>query len=634
MTYRGRIFGGLATAAALVAAWAVAQHAAACDDSTAARVELGRRLFFDPAIGRRGQVACAACHDPEHGFSDARARSQDETRELPRHSQPLVDLAGEGFHWDGEFGTVRDVIDARVLPGALPARAAADRALKRLQAMTSAGATPDASAVATLTRSLDSGGTYGDDVRVVLAQSGVSDEDVEFVDPDRDEQVANLPATRVSMPLRRGRAADTIADRISRGGRYDVGFVAAFGEAAVTPQRVGDALEAYLGSLKSSTNAVDRRLAGDKTALSASADRGLELFRGKANCSQCHVVEGTQPLFSDGKFHNTGVASAPVPIQTNRRASSADESDAGRVAATFVGADRGAFKTPSLRDVARRAPYFHDASRATLADVVRYYDKGGTPNGHLDAKIKPLSLSDAEIADLVAFLESLTGDVRPGLAPKSPLRAPRITVRVENLDGTPVAGCAVVVRPFGDRLAGTTAMPAPVTATTDADGRAVVDMPESTHVVVETAAAGASAPLPDWTTATTFVVTPKNRVALRVRFADGVDEHPTQFFAYAGGVLAPGAPAKFTKVRDLGTSEALYEATPPARLTGKAVCALCPQNGKGVRGGDFAVDFALGATNVVDLRPTIDRPSDDAARVALAKDVEAIRAFAPVGGVK
>src|SRR5882724_12085867 len=83
----------------------------------AARVELGRRLFFDPAIGRAGRVACAACHDPEHGFSDPRASSQDETRVLARHSQPLVDLAGAGFHWDGEFDTVRDVIDARVLPG-------------------------------------------------------------------------------------------------------------------------------------------------------------------------------------------------------------------------------------------------------------------------------------------------------------------------------------------------------------------------------------------------------------------------------------------------------------------------------------------------------------------------------------
>src|ERR1043166_357999 len=77
-------------------------------------VELGRRLFFDPAVGRQGRVGCSSCHDPEHGFSDARPHSIDETRELVRHSQSLVDLTGPGFHWDGEFRTPRELIDARI----------------------------------------------------------------------------------------------------------------------------------------------------------------------------------------------------------------------------------------------------------------------------------------------------------------------------------------------------------------------------------------------------------------------------------------------------------------------------------------------------------------------------------------
>src|SRR6185503_2614520 len=106
------------------------------DTDASARVELGRRLFFDPAIGREGKVACAACHDPEHGFSDARVLSKDETRELPRHSQTLVDLAGNGFHWDGEFDTVRDLVNARVLPALEARRASVRRALVRLSSAT------------------------------------------------------------------------------------------------------------------------------------------------------------------------------------------------------------------------------------------------------------------------------------------------------------------------------------------------------------------------------------------------------------------------------------------------------------------------------------------------------------------
>jgi cytochrome c peroxidase len=85
-------------------------------DREPARIELGRRLFFDPAIGRQGKIGCASCHDPEHGFSDARVRSVDETGELPRHSQPLTDLVGEGFHWDGEFDTVADLVRAVAAP--------------------------------------------------------------------------------------------------------------------------------------------------------------------------------------------------------------------------------------------------------------------------------------------------------------------------------------------------------------------------------------------------------------------------------------------------------------------------------------------------------------------------------------
>jgi len=610
MTDRRRMLGGIAGAATIAAALAAAPRAKAAEDAAAsARVELWRRLFFDPAIGRQGKVACAACHDPEHGFSDARARSQDETRELPRHSQPLVDLAGQGFHWDGSFETVRDVVDARTLPGPLAATAAAERALRRVEAFsTPGGARPDSTAVRDVLRELGAGGPYGLDATRQF--------------PGADEQAT---AGGVRIRLARTPETESIDGRIARGGRYDVGFAAAFGDADVTPQRVGDALEAYLGSIKSSTNAYDRFAAGDAKALDESARRGLDLFRGKANCSQCHVLDGARAAFSDGKFHNTGVATAAESKNSNP----GDHSNFGRLAATFAETDRGAFKTPSLRDVARRAPYFHDASMKTLEEVVRYYDKGGTSNDHLDPSLHKLSLADEEIGDLVRFLESLTGDVRPGLGEAAATRASKFAVRVENLDGTPVAGRTVVVRPFGDRLAGTNEMPQAVTLVTGADGRAVADMPASTHVVVEGLGVGRTEPLPDWTTSTTLVAVPNDQVALRVRFREGVEERPATLLAYVGSLLDGGAPMKFERVRDLGASETLYACAPPANVTGKVTCTLGPNEAKYVKGGTYVIDFARGTTNVVDLR-ALRAPTDRTAAAKLAMDVMKLRAFAPI----
>ena len=89
----------------------------------------------------------------------------------------------------------------------------------------------------------------------------------------------------------------------------------------------------------------------------------------------------------------------------------AAEPDLGRYAVTKDDKDRGAFKTPTIRNVAQTAPYMHDGSQKTLAEVVEWYDKGGHPNANLDPKIKPLNLTDQEKADLVAFMEALTGDL-------------------------------------------------------------------------------------------------------------------------------------------------------------------------------------------------------------------------------
>jgi hypothetical protein len=94
-------------------------------------IELGRRLFMDPTVSRLGAHSCASCHDPEQGFSDPRKRSADDAGLTKRHSQPLVDLAGEGFHWDGQFKTVRQLLVARVAPADMANKQAAQFAAER-----------------------------------------------------------------------------------------------------------------------------------------------------------------------------------------------------------------------------------------------------------------------------------------------------------------------------------------------------------------------------------------------------------------------------------------------------------------------------------------------------------------------
>jgi cytochrome c peroxidase len=162
---------------------------------------------------------------------------------------------------------------------------------------------------------------------------------------------------------------------------------------------VNKAIAAYARTIVSGNSAYDRYLAGDEDALSPAARRGLVLFEGKAGCASCHAGFN----FTDEGYHNLGVGM--------------DEArpDLGRYTVTGVETDRGAFKTPTLRDVARRPPYMHDGSLATLAEVVAFYDGGGTPNPW-QAELAPLRLTPEDQADLVAFLESLTGQIDAAVA--------------------------------------------------------------------------------------------------------------------------------------------------------------------------------------------------------------------------
>jgi cytochrome c peroxidase len=194
-----------------------------------------------------------------------------------------------------------------------------------------------------------------------------------------------------------------VVDRVRAVRGYAPLFAKAFGSPGITMARVGAAIAAYERTVTTGNSAFDRWRAGDADAMSASAVRGFALFSGKGNCIVCH----TGFNFTDEGYHNVGVG-------MDRK-----DPDLGRWRVTKQDADRGAFKTPTLRNVALTAPYLHDGSAATLRDVIALYDRGGTPNPWLDKEMKPLGLTAAEQDDLLAFLEALSGDVTNAEPPRT-----------------------------------------------------------------------------------------------------------------------------------------------------------------------------------------------------------------------
>jgi cytochrome c peroxidase len=163
--------------------------------------------------------------------------------------------------------------------------------------------------------------------------------------------------------------------------------------------KVAAALASYIRTIRSGRSPFDRYAAGERNAMTALERTGLAIFRGKGNCVSCHVG----PNFTDEQFHNTGVAWRGRGFV-----------DDGRFAVTGIARDRGAFKTATLREVARTAPYMHDGSLATLEQVIDFYSDGGRANPNLDSEIRRLDLTAQEKQALAAFLRALTGRIREG----------------------------------------------------------------------------------------------------------------------------------------------------------------------------------------------------------------------------
>ena len=304
---------------------------------TPAKVDLGRRLFRDRRLSRDGSMACASCHNPRRAFTNSEKVGKGVggvrgTRNVPT----IVNRAwGRSFFWDGRAPTLEDQVLLPILH-------------------------PDELAM-TATRV------------VALAQS----------EPYRRRFADAFAQT----------PAPATASKPSVAGSIDP-YAGLHAADAWILRQVALALAAYVRTIQTGDSPYDRYVTGDRSALSAAARRGLDLFRGKGGCTGCHVG----PIFSDEEFHNTGVAWRTGVL-----------TDEGRARVTNAALDRGAFKTPTLREVARTAPYMHDGSFATLREVVDFYNRGGAPNAGLDKDLRPLELTTRDKEDLVAFLKSLTG---------------------------------------------------------------------------------------------------------------------------------------------------------------------------------------------------------------------------------
>lgn len=285
---------------------------------SAAKIDLGRRLFFDAGLSRDGTRACASCHVPERAFTDGRPVSVGVFGRIGRRNVPtLVNRAyGIAFFWDGRTSTL-------------------------------------------------------------------------------EEQVLRP----IEDPLEMAMTRDEVVMKLDGRPEYRERFRRVFGRRPNIDD-LARALASYVRTVLSGNAPFDAGRYGDGETLPPAAARGLALFRGKANCRACHVG----PNFTDEQFHNTGVAW--------RDGALADE---GRAAVTGVAAHRGAFKTPTLREVARTAPYMHDGSIGSLPQVLEFYDAGGRPNPNLDGAIHPLGLTSDERADLVTFLEHLSSNRMPAV---------------------------------------------------------------------------------------------------------------------------------------------------------------------------------------------------------------------------
>jgi cytochrome c peroxidase len=322
---------------------------------TPEKITLGDKLFHDKRFSKTGEVNCATCHDKEKGFTDRLTVSEGINALKGTRNAPTVINAAymRSQFWDGREPTLE------------------------------------------------------------------SQSSQPFVNP-------------VEMGLENH---DPILKVVRTDPEYADLFKKAFNKKGdqISMKEVEQAIAAFERTVIAGDSPFDRyQYGGDKKAMSAAAIRGLEIFRGQGRCVSCHVIEETQALFTNSRFHNIGVGFAKMAdkegevaralLESKRKGASVDVevltkeniSELGRFAISEELQDLGAFKTSTLRNIEKTAPYAHDGSLKTLEDVVKFYNNGGRLeetdplSPFLDGGIRPLNLNDTQQVDLVEFLKALT----------------------------------------------------------------------------------------------------------------------------------------------------------------------------------------------------------------------------------
>jgi cytochrome c peroxidase len=293
------------------------------NQTTPARVALGKTLFFDPRLSGSNWISCATCHNPALGWSDGLATGIGHGMSPLKRATPTIlnSAFSKILMWDGR---ARDLEDQALGP-----------------------------------------------VAAVV---------------EMNQDIPGLVA------------------KLSRIDGYAQMFEKAYPNEGISGKTIAKGIAAFERTVLSTESSFDRWRKGDPKAVSASARRGFALFTGKADCVACH--QGYN--FADDGFHNIGLKTVGT------------EEDLGRYAHRKVNVARGAFKTPTLRDVALSAPYMHNGIYKTLEEVVEHYDRGGDVKEHLDPNMKPLGLTAREKGDLVEFMRSLTGKPMDVTIPQLP----------------------------------------------------------------------------------------------------------------------------------------------------------------------------------------------------------------------
>lgn len=198
----------------------------------------------------------------------------------------------------------------------------------------------------------------------------------------------------ITNPDEMGTTPQAVAEATAKIAGYPPLFERAFGDTQISFDRITKAIASFERTILSGNSPYDRFLSGDKKALSPQAKRGLQIFERSGECSECHNGYN----LTNEKFSSLGIG----PDQTLP--------DFGLGEITGKRGDEGKFKVPTLREVEHTGPYMHDGREKTLDDVLEFYRKGGRPGPHLDSRIAPFFLDGPAKADLIAFLDSLSGE--------------------------------------------------------------------------------------------------------------------------------------------------------------------------------------------------------------------------------